>query len=163
MSRLPLPQVALDECWLVGVRARDRAVLEQLYQQYRAPVLHFLSLVEPGQSAAEACLDVFEEAWYGAVANPPQGTVGEWILSLAYCVLAKRAHSAQAMVPDSPGCILAALSWEERVVVALVYGCGLSLQSITKVTGMTPEEIMGHLGKACGHLRRVAYKSNWNM
>lgn len=144
-----IPSEPADPCWVAGIRAQDRAVLEQLYQQYSAPVMHFLSLVEPGPSAAEACLDVFEEVWYGAVASPPRGTVGEWILGLAYGVLVKRARLARPTVAD----ILAGLCWEERVVVALVYGSGLSLASVTKVTGMTEEEITGHLGRGCDRLR----------
>jgi DNA-directed RNA polymerase specialized sigma24 family protein len=148
-----------DLCWLAGIRARDPDALERLYNRYRAPVMHFLSLVEPDRASAEACLDVFEEVWHGAVANPPDGAIAEWILRLAYRVLQRRAETsstAQDLPPPqgAPRRMLSALSLEQRVVVALVYANKLSIDSIETVTGMTHDEITGHLSRACDFLRR---------
>jgi len=151
---------APEAYWLAGIRARNPDALKHLYHRYRAPVLRFLSLVEPERAPAEACLDVFEEVWHRAATSPPDSTVAEWVLGIAYGVLLRHAKfpggalaSAQEELSSGPRRILCALSWEQRVVVALVYASELSIDSIEVVTGMTHEEITGHLSKACALLR----------
>lgn len=148
---------APDTCWLAGVRARDPNALKHLYHRYRAPVIRFLSLVEPDRSPEDACLDVFEEVWYGAVVSTPDGPVAEWVLGVAYRVLLRRAQAQEPpALQAGPRHIVSGLSLEQRIVVALVYASELSIDSIEAVTGMTHAEIAGHLGKACDVLRRQA-------
>lgn len=149
-----------DAGWLAGIRARNRDSLEHLYRKYSPQVIQFLSLVEPDRAPSEACLDVFEEVWYRAVGSPPHGSAADWILSLAYGVLLERSRSPDTLPSPGPTLrgdprrMIRALSWEQRVVVALVYGSGASLESISQVTGMTREEITGCLSQARARLRR---------
>lgn len=157
-----------DSGWLCGIQARDRDALEQVYRNYSGRILHFLSLVAPGQSAEEACLDVFEELWRSAAESPPRYALSDWLFCLAYRVLRKRASAAERC---SSGQLLAvyrikameALTLEQRVVVGLVYGMGLPRESISRITGMSGLQITVHLSEAREHLRREATESSFGL
>jgi len=45
---------APDAGWVAGIRARNPDALKHLYHRYRAPVIRFLSLVEPDRAPGEA-------------------------------------------------------------------------------------------------------------
>jgi hypothetical protein len=148
-----------ERCWLAGIQARDREALEQIYCTYSGPVMHFLALVEPGRPPLETCLDVFEELWHSAAAaDPGPGELADSIFALAYRVLLERAPSScPANSRLKPGCdvwsVVGALTWEQRVIVALVYGLHLPADRISKITAMTDDEIAAHLNEARNCLR----------
>ena len=140
-----------DSCWLVGIRARNRDALEHVFCTYSGQIARFLSLVEPRRSPEEACLDVFEDLWHSAAANPPRGALADWLFRRAYRALRERASSIEQR---SSGALAERLTFEQRVVVALVYGVRLPLDSISKITAMTAAEVTGHLSDARERLRR---------
>jgi hypothetical protein len=133
-------QVAMgaDSLWLAGLRARDRDALEHIFYAYSGQVFHFLSLVEPRRSPEEACLDIFEELWHSAATDTPPGTLADWLLCRAYRIVRERASAAERET----------LTFERQVVVALVYGIRLPLDSILKITAMTAAQVAAHLREA---------------
>jgi hypothetical protein len=131
-----------DSFWLAGLRARNRDALEHIFHAYSGQIFHFLSLVEPRRSPEEACLDVFEELWHSAATNPPPGALADWLLCRAYRIVRERAAAAERET----------LIFERQVVVALVYGIRLPLDSISKITAMTSAEVAAHLREARGRL-----------
>jgi len=135
--------VGPDSFWLAGLQARDRDALEQVFHAYSGQVCHFLSLLEPRQSPEEACLDVFEDLWHSAATNPPRGALADWLLCRAYRLVLKRASATERET----------LTFEQQVVVALVYGIRLPLDSISKITAMTAAEVAAHLSEARQQLR----------
>ncbi len=147
--------------WLAGIQARNQDALEKIYRRYNGEVIRFLSLVDPDQSPAEACLEVFERLWHGAAAAPPNDTLVDCIFHLAYQVVLERARSADPTGRAEPipsprfdvRSLVEGLNREQRVIVALVYAIGLPLDSISRITTMTDKEIVGHLGKARDRLR----------
>jgi DNA-directed RNA polymerase specialized sigma24 family protein len=151
-----------EACWMAGIQAGNREALEQIYCRYSGQVVQFLSLVEPGLSPEEACLDIFEELWHGAAAGLLRGALVDCIFRLAYRVLLQRALATERLAcaadtaPNPNFDVLSAigaLSWEQRVVVALVYGIGLPQDSISNITAMTDREITGHFSEARDRLR----------
>jgi len=132
-----------DSCWLAGIRARNRDALEHVFHAYSGQIAEFLWLVEPRQSPESACLDVFEDLWHSAATNPPHGALADWLFCRAYRVLQARTTSTERGV----------LTFEQRVIVALVYGIRLRLDSISKITEMTATEVVRHLSEARDHLR----------
>jgi DNA-directed RNA polymerase specialized sigma24 family protein len=152
-----------DERWRAGLRARNRDALEQVYCEYSGQVMHFLSLVEPGRSPLEACLDVFEKLWHGAAGGALPGALSDWIFRLAYLVLLEHAQSAERLSSGRSaapslrldvGGAVERLGLEQRVIVALIYGSRLSLGSVSRITAMTDKEITGHLHEASARLRQ---------
>ena len=127
-----------DSFWVAGLQARDRDVLEQVFYAYSERVFRFLSLVEPRRSPEEVCLDVFEELWHSAATNPPCGALADWLLCRAYTLVRKRGPATERET----------LAFEHQVVVALVYGIRLPLDSISKITAMTAAEVAAHLHEA---------------
>jgi hypothetical protein len=142
-----------DSGWLAGIRAGNRDALEHVFRTYSGQIVHFLLLVEPRQSPEAACLDVFEDLWHSAATNPPRGALADWLFSRAYRAMRERALTterrsfAQRIVP------VEALTFEQRVIVALVYGIRLPLESISKITAMTATEVSVHLSEARERLR----------
>jgi len=132
-----------DSCWIAGIQERDRDALEHVFRTYSGQVVHFLSLVEPSQSPEAACLDVFEDLWHSAGANPPDGVLADWLYCRAYRIMRQRASSAERGI----------LTFEQRVIVALVYCIQLPLDSISKITSMTATEVTRHLSEARKRLR----------
>jgi DNA-directed RNA polymerase specialized sigma24 family protein len=63
--------------------------------------------------------------------------------------------------PSAPGIVLVeALTFEQRVIVALVYGIRLPMESISKITAMTPTEVSVQLSEARERLRpRIVLRS----
>ena len=158
--------------WRAGIQARNPDAFEQIYREYSGRVMNFLSLVEPRRSPLEACLDVFEELWHSAAAGTLPGPLSEWIFHLAYRILLERARSAEGLSSERPPTVdstcpagatpnprvdarsaVGGLCWEQRVIVALVYGARLSLDSISRITAVTDKEITGHLSEARDRLR----------
>jgi DNA-directed RNA polymerase specialized sigma24 family protein len=160
-----------DERWRAGLRARNRDALEQVYCEYSGQVMHFLSLVEPGRSPLDACLDVFEKLWHSAAGDALPGALSDRIFRLAYLVLRQHAESAESLSSGSAtvdstcpagaapsprldvGSAVERLGLEQRVIVALIYGSRLSLGSVSRITAMTDQEITGHLHEARARLR----------
>jgi DNA-directed RNA polymerase specialized sigma24 family protein len=144
-----------DDCWLAGIQARNRDALEQVFRTYSGQVVRFLSLVEPRQSPEAACLDVFEDLWHGAATIPPHGALADWLFCRAYRALRDRASPAERRSSGQRIALVEALTFEQRVIVALVYGVRLPLDSISKITAMTATEVTWHLSEARERLRHV--------
>jgi DNA-directed RNA polymerase specialized sigma24 family protein len=164
-----------DSGWLCGIQVRDRDALEKVYRNYSGRIFHFLSIVAPGQAAEEACLDVFAELWHGAAESPPGYALADWLFCLAYRVLRKRASVAEGCSCGQPliNCrvspsdsgqtprvqlrnAMQALALDQRVVVGLVYGMDMSRERISRITGMSVEQITAHLSEARERLRHEA-------
>jgi DNA-directed RNA polymerase specialized sigma24 family protein len=142
-----------DSCWLAGIRARDREALEHVFRTYSGQIVHFLSLVEPRQSPESACLDIFEDLWHSAATNPPHVALADWLFCRAFRALRERASSAERRAYGQRISLAEALTFEQRVIVALVYGIRLPLDSISKITAMTATEVSGHLSEVREFLR----------
>jgi DNA-directed RNA polymerase specialized sigma24 family protein len=145
-----------DSCWLAGIQVRNRDSLERVFRTYSGQIAHFLSLVEPRQSPDAACLDVFEDLWHSAATNPPQGALADWLFSRAFRAMRDRASRAERRSPVPGMAPLEALTFEQRVIVALVYGVRLPLDSISKITAMPATEVTRHLSEARDRLRHAA-------
>jgi hypothetical protein len=155
-----LPGPNNDSGWLAGIRARNRDALEDVFRTYSGQIVHFLSLVEPCRCPDAACLDVFEELWHSAVANPPHGALAEWLFCRAYGVLRERASPTEEHRFAQGFALVEALTFEQRVIVALVYGIRLPMESISKITAMTTTEVSVQLTEARERLRhRIVLRS----
>jgi|SRR3569833_124291 len=142
-----------DGCWLAGIRARDRDALEHIFRAYSGQIVRFLALVEPRQSPEPACLDVFEDLWRSAATNPPFGELADWLFCRAYRALRERPRSLDLRPPGQRISRSEALTFEQRVIVALIYGTRLSLDSISRITAMSATEVGTHLSEARERLR----------
>jgi DNA-directed RNA polymerase specialized sigma24 family protein len=142
-----------DSGWLAGIRAGNRDALEHVFRTYSGQVVHFLALVEPGQSPEAACLDVFEDLWHSAAEDPPRGALADWLFCRAYRAMRERASPPEQRSFVQRIALVEALTFEQRVIVALVYGIRLPLDSISKITAMTATEVSVHLSEARDRLR----------
>jgi RNA polymerase sigma factor (sigma-70 family) len=164
-----------DSGWLRGIQVRDRDALEKVYRNYSGQIFHFLSVVAPGESAEEACLEVFAQLWHGAAENPPGDALADWLFCLAYRVLRKRRSADERCSSGQPliACrvstsesgqtprvqlrnAMQALALEQRVILGLVYGMDMSRERISRITGMSVEQVTAHLSEARERLRREA-------
>ena len=142
-----------DSGWLAGIRAGNRDALEEVFCTYSGQIVHFLSLVEPSQSPEATCLDVFEDLWRSAPTIPPRGVLADWLFCRAYRVMRERASPTERRSFVQRIALMGTLTFEQRVIVALVYGIRLPLESILKITAMTATEVSVHLSEARERVR----------
>jgi RNA polymerase sigma-70 factor (ECF subfamily) len=78
-----------DRALLLAVASRDQGALEQLYQQYRRPLLQFLSRLQPARdSVDEAINETFWVVWCRAHQFRGDSLVSTWITGIAWrCTL----------------------------------------------------------------------------
>jgi len=142
-----------DSGWLAGIRAGSRDALEQVFRTYSGQIVQFLSLVEPRESPEATCLDVFEDLWRSAPTIPPRGVLADWLFCRAYRAMRERASPTERRSFVKRIAVFEALTFEQRVIVALVYGIRLPLGSISNITAMTATEVSVHLSEARDRLR----------
>ena len=142
-----------DSGWLAGIRAGNRDALEEGFCTYSGQIVHFLSLVEPSQSPEATCLDVFEDLWRSAPTIPPRDVLADWLFCRAYRAMRKRASPTERRSFVQRIALVGTLTFEQRVIVALVYGIRLPLESILRITAMTATEVSVHLSEARERVR----------
>jgi DNA-directed RNA polymerase specialized sigma24 family protein len=160
----------------------DSEVLENLWRDCYPQLTHFLSLVIPDEPIDEICIDVFAMAWGRAARSPRSHPTLTGIFRIAFHEATLRNLARQtadsladggARLPANLTCnssaaspygtrrALGTLSWEARVVAALVYGMGFSRETIRQITSMTNQEVGEHLSTALCRLRiSTSFSSN---
>ena len=154
VPRADLPE---DDFSLETIGAGDRQAFELVFHQCFGPLAHFLSLLLPAMPIRDLCENVFAEVWDSASECPPNLIAMTLVLSIGLRQAAECHASGNAPAAvdtrDDFRRKLGELQWEQRVVAGLVYGMGLPLQTISQITAMSDQEIVGHLSSARLHLR----------
>ena len=163
-ATVPQAEPPEEDFRLETMGAGDRQAFELLCHDYYGPLAHFLSLLLPAMPTRELCEDVFAEVWTSAGACPPNLNALTFILRIG---LRQAAGSRATEAATHTRCTylgenqareqlrrkLGELQWEQRVVATLVYGMSLPLAAISQITGMSDQEVCGHLSGARQQLR----------
>jgi RNA polymerase sigma-70 factor, ECF subfamily len=153
---------------MLGVQAHERLALERLYLAYYGPVARFLSGVVAQTSAVDEIInDSFITIWKRAAEFRGESRVATWIFAIVYRT------ALQSMEPRVQGPRLAEtprrrdtdfasenpyferlerrlhrLPLEERVILALAYRLGFSIDEIAKITQVAPATVKMRMSQA---------------
>lgn len=160
-----------DAAYETLVRRHARRTLSMLRRFTRDPAL-----------AEELCQETFLRAWQKLPSFQGQGSFGGWLAAVAYNVFLqhRRRHAARDRITDSldgPDAgagladrqssngadtgaaeldrLLAVVSEDERVVLTLSYGAGLSATEIGAMLGVAPGTVKSQIHRAKDKIRRA--------
>ncbi|MFG6441070.1 RNA polymerase sigma factor [Roseateles sp. LKC17W] len=179
MSFTPRPD-EVDQQLLSAVAAGDRAALATLYRAYHPRLCQFLTrLTRRADLMDEIVNDSFWIVWQKAAGFRGDSRVSTWIIGIAYrCglkalrrdghadldsldddslppTLAADEHAEQRELRDWLDKGLSKLSWEQRVIVELVYAGGHSLEEAAAITQAPVGTLKSRLFQARLKLRNL--------
>jgi RNA polymerase sigma-70 factor (ECF subfamily) len=156
---------------LTRIAAQDRRALRKFFPRHQTLVYSFLRRIRCSrEQVEELVIETFAEVWREAHTFPRESRVSIWLLGIAYrltfaSLRGELAGSDGPVEADFDGDVsektsrpawlsqaLMRLSLQERAVVELVYGLGLSCDEIASVLQCSTEAVKAGLRHARGSL-----------